>query len=33
MANGEAARTGTACKVTLGRHQTVLVRYTCRLIL
>ena len=33
MADGEAARTGTVCKVTLGRHQIVLVRYTCRLIL
>lgn len=33
MADGEAARTGTVFRVTPGRHQIVLVRYTCRLIL
>lgn len=33
MAGGEVARTGSTYKVTLGRHQIVLVRYTCRLIL
>ena len=33
MADGEVARSGSAYKVTLGRHQIVLVRYTCNLIL
>lgn len=33
LSDGDVVMTGTTCKVTLGRHRVVLVRYTCRLIL
>ena len=33
MSDGEITRSGASYRVTLGRHQIVLVRYTCRLIL